>query len=116
MTLGPFFLISLQQKCLMIDPGQSLLKISFIPAIIFHVYMGGQGTSLFKPEVAGRLLPDSDREVCGPAPVTLMARSPGETEQGGGQPQPAGHHRDAHHHQQGAAALALQKPVITELV
>ena len=85
-----------------------MLNISLIPAIIFYVDMGGQGPGLFQPEVAGRVLSDSDRKVGRPAPVTVMARSPGETEEGRGQPQPAGHHRDAHHHQQGAAALGLQ--------
>ena len=98
----------------MLGPGQSYLKISFIPAISFYVYMGGLEPSLFQPEISWRFAAGSDREVSGPAAVTVMAGGPGEREEGGGQPQPAGHHGDAHHHQQAAAALSLQQPVVSE--
>ena len=95
----------------MIGPGQSLLKISFFLAISFYVYMAGLEPSLFKPEVSWRFVPDSDREVGGPAPVTVMARSPGQADDCGEQPQPAGDHRDASHHQQDCAALSLAKTI-----
>ena len=107
MTLALLFLISLQQKCLMIGPGQSLLKISFFLAISFYVYMAGLVASLFKPEVSWRLVPDSDRVVSGPAPVTVMARSPGQADDCGEEPQPAGEDGEARHDQEGVGALIL---------
>ena len=98
----------------MLGPGQSLLKISFIPAISFYVYIVWQDPGLFKPEVAWVCLPDSDREICCSAPVTVTAGSPGEREESSEETHPAQHHRDAHHHQQDAAALGLQQRIVSD--
>ena len=73
--------------------------------------MAGLQPSLFKPEVSWRFVPDSDREVGGPAPVTVMARSPGQADDCGEEPQPAGDDGDAGHHQQDCAALGLTKTI-----
>ena len=69
--------------------------------------MAGQDRSLFKPEVSRRFVPDSDGEVGLPAPVTASTRSPGQADEGGEEPQPAGDDGDARHDQQGVATLSL---------